>query len=217
MTHLHIDLFSSLDDAIPITSFSMTVDWQEAEVIERTVERALTQAQESSLPLVSITYDSEQIILYAVTLNQNTVTYTRYRRSHRCITCGKIFVGQQCRACYNAPRTQKYPRSIWQHVWAYMYELADPDTGQVRYVGCSEHPHIRLRLHEHNAWKESSKKDLWLRDLAKQKKHPLLSVVRKVPYSQRLEEEQKHIQSLLDVGVDLLNSVIWQLTPPPSD
>ncbi|GHP00592.1 hypothetical protein KSF_106390 [Reticulibacter mediterranei] len=121
-----------------------------------------------------------------------------------CQTCGRGCVGRVCRACYTkAPR-----KSIWRHEWAYIYELHDPDSGQVRYVGCSEHPGVRLTLHVHNAWKERSPKDLWIRTLLRAGKRPVLKVVKKVSYAQRLEEEQRHIRVLLDAGADLLNVVV---------
>lgn len=129
-------------------------------------------------------------------------------KQHSCIACGNACVGRQCRICYTKPKLRPPKKSIWQHEWAYIYELREPDTQQTRYVGCSEHPAIRLRLHFHNAWKEHSKKDLWLRELIRLGKYPILYVVKKVPYNQRLDEEQKHIRSLLDAQVDLLNMVV---------
>ena len=130
-------------------------------------------------------------------------------RQNICVTCGKTCMGRnQCRACYIDPRNKKQRVSIWQHEWAFLYELLDPDTDQVRYVGASEHPRIRLYFHIRNAWIGTSKKDLCVRDLITRKKKPLLKVVKKVPYQQWFEEEQRHIQSLLDAGADLLNMVV---------
>lgn len=133
--------------------------------------------------------------------------------SRTCEICGKGCVGQRCRPCYTdlmLKKGRKHRQSIWRREWSFIYELLDPDTGHVHYVGCSEHPKIRLNLHERNAWIEASKKDMWIRDLVRQKKHPILRIVKKVPYSQRFEEEQRHIRSLLDAGIDLLNMVVRQ-------
>jgi hypothetical protein len=128
-------------------------------------------------------------------------------KPYSCVTCGKACEGRQCRACYTSPKEKKQ-KALRLHEWAYIYELLDPDTKQVRYVGCSEHPQRRLNGHLHNAWKETSNKDRWLRSLSQQRKSPILKVVKKVPYQQRRDQEQDHIQTLLESGADLLNMVV---------
>ena len=132
-----------------------------------------------------------------------------------CKRCGKQCVGREfCRTCFEHPDKKeelrkKRNKTIWTHACAYIYELQDPDTGQVRYVGCSEHPRRRLTTHKRTASIETSRKAKWIEELAIQGKSPSLKVVKKIPYDQRWVEEQKYIQSLLDAGVDLLNVVVY--------
>lgn len=97
---------------------------------------------------------------------------------------------------------------------AYVYVLLDPDTREIRYVGCSEEPAKRLKSHIQDArlriQRESdairpSEKDRWMHQLTEAGKMPLLAIVETADRASRKEVEARWIARLEDEGHPLLN------------
>lgn len=95
----------------------------------------------------------------------------------------------------------KADRSPW-----FIYTLESPESGQIRYVGCTTNPKIRIRTHIHQARMgyENSLKAEWIRELLSSGKSPLLKVVESGsgPWE---HIEERWISSLRQSGCNLTN------------
>lgn len=85
----------------------------------------------------------------------------------------------------------------------YLYTLADPDTGEVRYVGKSDQPARRLRQHlEHPSNPAMAR---WLGSLQTAGKAPQMEIIEAVASSDWPEREARQIWRYRAMGFDLLN------------
>ena len=89
--------------------------------------------------------------------------------------------------------------------YTYIYELRDPRTAKVRYVGKANDPQDRLGRHIRFRNRYDRPKNMWIRELVDLGLEPLLRVVMKVPSERWTYFERRVIQSCLDRGVQLLN------------
>lgn len=85
----------------------------------------------------------------------------------------------------------------------FIYSLADPETGQIRYVGKSNQPEYRLKTHFRRA--EHSKKGRWVAGLAKRGLQPVMEILDEVPDAEWIFWEQHWIQVVEGWGFRLLN------------
>lgn len=88
----------------------------------------------------------------------------------------------------------------------YIYDLSDPRTGCVRYVGKSVNPTARLATHIREARRGNpvhSKR--WIDGLLKHGLRPVLSILEEVPDEKANEAEMFWIASLKLAGADLTN------------
>lgn len=87
-----------------------------------------------------------------------------------------------------------------------IYGLADPRDEKIRYVGKTDDPVVRLRLHIWEASRNDTRKSLWLRTLAGDGIKPAMITLEVVPAGTDWGEvEKRHIALLKQAGADLLN------------
>lgn len=84
----------------------------------------------------------------------------------------------------------------------FIYSLADPETGHIRYVGKSNQPEYRLKTHRRA---EHSKKGRWVAGLTKRGLRPVMEVLDEVPDADWIFWEQHWIQVVEGWGFRLLN------------
>ncbi|HLL80654.1 MAG TPA: GIY-YIG nuclease family protein [Ktedonobacteraceae bacterium] len=91
----------------------------------------------------------------------------------------------------------------------YVYVLCEPDGRyDVRYVGITTDPAVRLRQHlvpSRLKKRENAALSAWLISLLKRSVKPLMLTVEKVPGTARQEAEQKWITFFREKGADLTN------------
>lgn len=94
----------------------------------------------------------------------------------------------------------------------FIYCLVDPFTKEIRYVGKSNQPKIRLRRHIRNAKEgQKSHKSNWIRTLLDKKSKPILKFLEEVNQLDWEEKERFWIRKLRDAGFDLTNTCIGGL------
>jgi predicted GIY-YIG superfamily endonuclease len=89
----------------------------------------------------------------------------------------------------------------------YLYTLNDPNTLEVRYVGYTKRPKIRLWEHIRDA-KAGLKthKSLWVKSLLNKEESPLLNIINTYSsHTEVLSEEVKLIKELRESGIALTN------------
>lgn len=59
----------------------------------------------------------------------------------------------------------------------YIYSLSDPDTGEIRYIGKTKHPHSRLRCHLLTSRKQKTGKEKWINNLLQSNQEPVFDIV----------------------------------------
>lgn len=91
--------------------------------------------------------------------------------------------------------------------FTYIYALADPDSGEIRYVGKADNLKRRLRLHLWRAKQEGPKphSSCWVRGIVDRGKKPDMLMLEKVASDRWQEAEKRHIAELRDKGHDLTN------------
>lgn len=89
----------------------------------------------------------------------------------------------------------------------YIYVLTDPRDGRVRYVGKSNNPKARLRLHIRDSLDKGKDYPVhrWIRKLASINIKPCLTIIEVVSYDNWKEEEIKWIKHFGQLFNDLLN------------
>jgi hypothetical protein len=89
----------------------------------------------------------------------------------------------------------------------YIYALKDPRDHSVRYVGKSNHPHVRHYTHTHrlNTPCSSHGKRQWVTELRDSGAEPDLVILEEVPVAKWREFEEKWIRFYLERGEPLLN------------
>ncbi|MEN2424696.1 hypothetical protein AA0N74_01455 [Chromobacterium vaccinii] len=93
---------------------------------------------------------------------------------------------------------------------AYIYALIDPDSLQAHYVGMTESPSLRYRLHHSNASKrlyKSEKRELylWFRSILENGSRPRMVVLAEVPLNRAKIEERYFIGKLRVAGEPIIN------------
>lgn len=88
-----------------------------------------------------------------------------------------------------------------------IYALCDPDTNEVRYIGQTVDPSIRLRAHLSDSFSGQSNKDKWIRSLLVRGKHPTLQALAVVNVADADTAELDAIQQANRDGFKVLNGV----------
>ncbi len=98
----------------------------------------------------------------------------------------------------------------------FIYALTDPQTNEIRYVGKSNVPQHRLRIHIRNSKHLKTHKDRWINQLKMCELEPLLIILEEIPFEIWQERECYWIQYYLDQNAPLTNEapggmgVTWQ-------
>lgn len=87
----------------------------------------------------------------------------------------------------------------------HIYGLIDPREGQIRYVGATQQLKERLKDHLTSAYRSSSPKRMWMRELLTSGLQPEMIVLETVPYAFWEEAERYWIAKMRERGVPLLN------------
>lgn len=88
----------------------------------------------------------------------------------------------------------------------YVYVLRCPDTGTVRYVGCTTQPVLRERHHcRHTIYEPKTKAQAWIKQLQEEGKRPVFEIVES-GYASFLHEAE-WIRRFKAKGHHLLNVV----------
>jgi len=96
----------------------------------------------------------------------------------------------------------------------YIYGLIDPNIEQLRYVGKSVNPKIRLRKHISERWKSDSHKNRWVRKLLGEDIKPRLIVIDVVPKLEWQFWEIFYIAYFKGLGINLTNGTKGGDQPP---
>lgn len=90
----------------------------------------------------------------------------------------------------------------------FVYGLADPITGAIRYIGMTNDPHVRHKAHcrEND---DTDTKSRWIRELKKAKLLPSLLIVEQVESDDAIRERERYwIQFYLNQGANLTNTQV---------
>lgn len=88
----------------------------------------------------------------------------------------------------------------------YVYTLADPRTDEIRYVGQTFSPELRLRQHIHSEVGSNESKRLWVEEVLKAGFEPRMDIVEIIEEKEKINEREKYwIQYHLEKGLSLLN------------
>lgn len=88
----------------------------------------------------------------------------------------------------------------------YVYTLADPRTDEIRYVGLTVSPELRLRQHIHNEVGTNASKRHWVEEILKAGFEPRMEIIEIVESKEMSTEREKFwIQYHFDKGASLLN------------
>jgi group I intron endonuclease len=96
----------------------------------------------------------------------------------------------------------------------FIYGLIDPNTNELRYVGKSVNPKMRLRKHISERSKHDSYKDRWVRKLYRDGKKPELLIIDEVLKSNWQFWEIHYISYFKGIGCRLTNGTIGGDQPP---
>jgi hypothetical protein len=87
----------------------------------------------------------------------------------------------------------------------YIYELVDPRTDQIRYVGITNNPELRLYQHT-NCIDATGVKLAWLEEMRNDRVKPIMRIIETTDSKQQAEAQEKHwIQEFIKSGFDLVN------------
>jgi predicted GIY-YIG superfamily endonuclease len=88
----------------------------------------------------------------------------------------------------------------------YIYILRCPQTNEIRYVGCTEHPKIRERNHcRHAVSNPNTRVLMWVKSLREQGMRPVFEIIES---SERaFQHEGDWVRTFRAQGCDLLNVV----------
>jgi hypothetical protein len=87
----------------------------------------------------------------------------------------------------------------------FIYALTCPNTGEVRYIGKSDNPQKRYRIHVHNYFNKDSYKARWIRSLQRDNTKPGLMILEEVMVSEWIEAEKRWIAHYRSIGAKLTN------------
>ena len=93
----------------------------------------------------------------------------------------------------------------YDYDWEYIYYLADPRNGEVKYVGRTVNLKSRLKNHLNKAKNKGTRRVNWITSLRSEGVKPSLIVVDKVPLGEGRFWEKFWISQFLVWGFDLLN------------
>jgi len=96
----------------------------------------------------------------------------------------------------------------------YIYGLVEPTTKELRYVGKSKDPKVRLRKHISERFKHDSYKDRWIRKMVDSESRPELIIIDEVLKEEWQYWEQHYIAYYRGLGVRLTNSTDGGDQPP---
>ncbi len=88
----------------------------------------------------------------------------------------------------------------------YIYTLSDPRNGHVRYVGKSDNPDLRMKMHFRDL--NNTKKESWIKSLLKLNLSPVLDIVDEVPVSDWVFWEMHYISLFKYFGFKLTNGTV---------
>lgn len=91
----------------------------------------------------------------------------------------------------------------------HIYILKDPNTLEIKYIGKSNHPRKRYKQHLYHALKNNNKRDIWIRDLLKNNKKPLMEIIDVVDKGEWIEKETEYIKTFRKHHIDLTNETNW--------
>jgi group I intron endonuclease len=101
-----------------------------------------------------------------------------------------------------------------ENVKVYIYGLIDPINNEIRYVGKSVNPIMRLRKHISERFKHDSYKDRWIRKIISNDTKPEIIIIDEVLNDNWCFWEQFYISYFKMVGARLTNSTIGGDQPP---
>ena len=89
----------------------------------------------------------------------------------------------------------------------YIYTLSDPDTKEVRYIGQTFQPKVRLAQHCGSQLSGKSRRAEWIRGLVSEGKKPVMSIIEEVEgdYEYSMAYEERWILHYRSIGADLTN------------
>jgi len=87
----------------------------------------------------------------------------------------------------------------------YIYGLAEPDTGAIRYVGKTIHPELRMKQHN---WNAGGLRGRWLNELHGLDMEPDIKILEVCTEENWRDREIHWIRQLLGEGADLLNKKV---------
>jgi len=96
----------------------------------------------------------------------------------------------------------------------YIYGLVEPTTKELRYVGKSKNPKVRLRKHISERFKHDSYKDRWIRKMVDSESRPELIIIDEVLKEEWQYWERHYIAYYRGLGVRLTNSTDGGDQPP---
>lgn len=95
--------------------------------------------------------------------------------------------------------------------WVYIYGLRDPRTQEIRYIGCSIDPYLRLRSHTHGGnllfVGTGPKRKVWIKTLVDSGLRPTVAILDRVRAQHRFECETFWIKHYQKLGTSLLNTI----------
>lgn len=90
---------------------------------------------------------------------------------------------------------------------SYIYHLCCPDTGEVRYIGKANEPHVRFRKHLDAAKNPQNYAQRWMAKLMREGKKPVLTIAREISECENWQEvERAAIAKGFDDGWKLTNT-----------
>ena len=103
----------------------------------------------------------------------------------------------------------------------FVYELIDPRTSEVRYIGITVHPTTRLHQHIQDH-KTAGFKRTWLQELRNAAVKPVMRILEKVTTREAAKERERHwIRKYIAQGYNLVNvqhgKTLDQITTPANN
>lgn len=100
------------------------------------------------------------------------------------------------------------PRANVLQSTTFIYGLNDPDTGACRYIGKSDRPKERFKLHLWQSKNVNSHRECWIAGLMNAGKLPVLEILDEVPRIDWQYYEREYIRIFRAIGFSLTNGTL---------